>query len=101
MGKATYNLANLYYHGTKVPKDLPRASQLYHEAALKGHSEAQFTYAYMLEHGLGLPVDIRKAKQWYKEAAINAHKKARRNLSLLLKKEGNMEESHFWETKAR
>ena len=55
----------------------------------------------MLEHGLGLPVDIRKAKRWYKEAAINGHKKARWNLSLLLKKEGKTEESHFWETRAR
>ncbi len=55
------NLAQKYYYGTGVTKDLSRALRLYLEAAEKGDTEAQYIAGGMYYRGFGAPQDLQKA----------------------------------------
>jgi TPR repeat protein len=63
------NLADAYYRGAGVQKDLQQAAAWYRKAAGKGHSGAMLTYGYMLSHGEGMPQDVAAAFSMYLAAA--------------------------------
>jgi TPR repeat protein len=62
--------------GWGTEKDLPKAADLYRQAALSGYDWGQFNLANLLLHGLGIQRDRRGALAWYRLAAEQGHAKA-------------------------
>jgi len=64
------NLAQSYYYGTNVTKDLNRALRLYLKAAEQGDTEAQYIAGGMYYRGFGAPQDLKKAFSLLYGAAV-------------------------------
>ncbi len=105
---AYYQLGNIYFEGRVLKKDRPQAAQLYYEAALKGHKEAQCALAWMYENGHGMMYTLGSgiekndahAIYWYREAALQDCKVGQRNLAKLLIKELRFSDALPWLEKA-
>src|SRR6185295_9517411 len=52
-------------HGEGVPRDIPRAAELYCEAAHLGDAEAQFSLGWMYANGRGIGRDNRMASLFF------------------------------------
>ena len=63
------NLAECYFGGVGVRKNLPEAARLYRIAAGMGDTESQVQYGDLLQRGQGVPYDPVEAFTWYKRAA--------------------------------
>lgn len=67
---AMFKLARMYESCDGVKQDLNEALNLYHQAALKGHKEAQYVLGVYYAHGqMGIQKDSEKAIEYYKMAA--------------------------------
>ena len=58
-----------YETGQGNPKDLPKAFQLYIEAAEKGYDQAQFHAGNCYARGVGVGVNDKVAMEWFRKAA--------------------------------
>lgn len=72
--------AAAYEHGEGVPKDQPRAAELYCKAAKKGDAEAQYSLGWMYANGRGVPHDDTLAAALFKLAADQGYEAARKML---------------------
>jgi len=70
----------MYASGAGVPKDLPRAAELYLEAARRGDVAAQNNLGEMYEKGVSLTKNARLAAAWYRQAAQAGFAPAQFNL---------------------
>jgi TPR repeat protein len=79
---AQFELANAYYTGKGVTKDIDKAIKWYRKVAAKGHAVAQ--------HNLGViyraQEDYLKAAKWYRKAAEQGDVRAQNNLADLYMK---------------
>ena len=62
-------LANAYFVGSGVPRDVERAAHWFEKAAQAGHAEAQNQIGYFYEAGIGVPVNLERSTHWYQLAA--------------------------------
>ena len=63
------NLANCYYRGDGVLKNMPEAVRLYRIAAEMGHTGSQYQLGTCLQHGEGVPYNPVEAFKWFKRAS--------------------------------
>ena len=63
------NLANCYYRGEGMLKNLPEAARLYRIAAEMGNAISQFGLGVCLQQGQGVPYNPVEAFTWLKRAA--------------------------------
>ena len=66
---AQYSLGGMYEEGEGVPKNVPKAAQLYEASARQGMPEAQFALGLSYEFGEGVPRNRRTAIFWLDQAA--------------------------------
>jgi len=77
-------LAELYYFGLEgLAKDLPRAIELWREAAELGSIEARYSVGTRYMLGEGVKMNAAKARQFYEVAACQGHIESRHNLGNL------------------
>ena len=74
--EAYCNLANCYYRGEGVLKNLPEAARLYRIAAEMGHIGSQYRLGMCLQQGEGVPYNPVEAFTLLKRAADAGHAKA-------------------------
>jgi len=76
-GKPNYNslvkLADCFYHGISLPKNIPYAVEFYKLCAENGERDAQFQWGYCLENGIGVKKDLKSAVEYYRLAANQGH----------------------------
>ncbi|MDR2188748.1 MAG: sel1 repeat family protein [Azonexus sp.] len=65
---AKNELANLYYNGCGVKKDLEQAAAWFRNSAEQGNVDGQYSLGLMYEHGLGVKRDVMQALYWYQAA---------------------------------
>ncbi|XP_033127504.1 sel1-repeat-containing protein YbeQ-like [Anneissia japonica] len=83
--EATYRLGMCYEEGIGVVTNQAKAGDLYHKAALKGHSEAQCCMGRFHQQGLGgIPADRTEAKAWFSIASENGNKEAKESLASII-----------------
>ena len=70
---AEYNLGLLYDEGLGVERDLSKAAEFFHRAALKGHVHAAASYGYFLDTERN---DYTGAMKWYEKAASQGDEQA-------------------------
>ncbi|MBK6716986.1 MAG: sel1 repeat family protein [Burkholderiales bacterium] len=70
---AQLGLGKMATNGQIVPKDLLRAFQLFHRAALGGSIEAMDSLAWCYYKGEGTPKDISESSHWFKLASDAGH----------------------------
>ena len=70
-------------HGEGVPRDIPRAAELYCEAAHLGDAEAQFSLGWMYANGRGIGRDNRMASLFFAMAAEQGHEYAKKMLAFV------------------
>ena len=78
---ALTELAARYQQGRGVKQDLPRAAQLYEQAAKLGNAEAQFNLGNLYLLGEGVPQDDDWAFTYYRAAARQGHVLAQKNIN--------------------
>ncbi len=78
--KSRYELANCYYHGRGVAKDVARAAYWYKTAAEQGEAKAQCELAFCYETGSGVLRNEHLAAYWYEKAARQGIAKAQYGL---------------------
>ena len=91
-------LASNYYCGTYgLEKDVPRAIELWTEAAELGCNDARYKLSCMFSHGNGVPQDKTKAARYLELAAMQGHVESRHNLGYHETEKGNYERAvrHF------
>ncbi len=62
-------VADMYYLGNGVEKDLQKARYWYQQAATKGDAKAQVSLGYMYNYGEGIAQDYQQAIYWYQQSA--------------------------------
>lgn len=67
--KAQFALADRYYAGDGVLKDLPKALSLYTAAAAQGHARAHYLLGTMYGAGVGVRPDLKRAFEHYQAGA--------------------------------
>ncbi len=80
--EAQFRLAGLYRSGRGVRRELEKSHELYHQAALAGHAQAQFAYALLVEKTRA-PAAVSEARKWYRMAAAQGHARAAGRLDQL------------------
>jgi TPR repeat protein len=73
---ACFELAQYYYYGWGVQRDLDRYRTWRFKAATLGATEAQFQMGSAYRTGDGVPKDIETSLMWYLKAAAKNHPKA-------------------------
>ena len=79
---ATMTLAQQYYHGINVKKNLQDAAQLYEVAAFRGNPDAQFELGNLYLRGFGVEKDHEGGISWWEKAALNGSVIAQKALLL-------------------
>lgn len=80
---AQYNLAQMYFSGEGVPRDLPEAALWFERAATQGLAPAQHNIALAYDEGYGVGIDKAKAACWYEKAASRGMLNSMQNLGLM------------------
>lgn len=79
--EATNYLAELHYFGFEgLDKDLPRANELWRQAAELGSTEANYSLGNRYCAGEGVEMNAAKALQFYEVAACLGHVESRHNI---------------------
>ncbi len=79
---AQFILANAYYHGSFIEKNLIAAFEYYKDAAENGYAKAQFDLGNMYFAGIGTDRDYAKGFKWTQKAAMNNHSIAQYNIAI-------------------
>ena len=66
--KASYFLAECYFNGLGTKKDLKKAFDNYHKAAINHYIPAEHMLGLCYEMGYGVDIDETQAVAWYMEA---------------------------------
>ena len=82
--EAYHNLANCYYFGEGMLKNLPEAARLWRIAAEMEDPHAQHMLGNCLQQGEGVPYNPVEAFTWFKRAADAGHAAARCNVGAAL-----------------
>lgn len=77
---AQLKLAEMYYNGKGVERNLEAAAQWFKKSAVAGEAEAQFELANMYKQGMGVEKNNALAIKWYRKAANQGHRAAKRRL---------------------
>ncbi|MEO8739668.1 MAG: transglycosylase SLT domain-containing protein [Casimicrobiaceae bacterium] len=72
-----------YEHGEGVPKDQPKAAELYCDAARAGDADAMFNLGWMYANGRGVTRDDALAAAMFARSAQAGHTQARRMLDVV------------------
>jgi len=91
--EAFFRQGYAYFSGA-FPKDMKKASGLFHRAAELGSPEAHFFIATMCYEGHGVEKDMKKALYHYELAAMGGHEAARHNLGAMEGQKGNAERAY-------
>lgn len=67
-GPACHELADLYYTGDGLPRDLERALYLYDGLCAEGFTTVCIVLGYFFEHGVGFAQDLHRARREYQRA---------------------------------
>lgn len=70
-------------HGEGMPRDLPRAAELYCRLARQGVADAQYALGWMIINGRGGPRDEGVARRLFELAAAQGHEQAARLVAAL------------------
>ena len=95
---AIRSLGDFYYHGKiGLQKDIPKAVELYTEAAELGSIDALHKLGLSYDCGDGVQQDAAKAAEYYKKAAMQGHVDSRYNLGCDEANSGNHDRAlrHF------
>jgi soluble lytic murein transglycosylase-like protein len=84
--------ATAYQYGEGVPKDVPRALELFCSAARRGDAESQFDLGWIHAHGQGVPRNDSLAAFFFAAAAEQGIGQARQMLQLVGSPEGAIPE---------
>ncbi len=96
---AQYELANMYFYGNSVEKDIKQVVKLYEQAAVQGYSVAQLYLGLIYIGNKEVKEDEVKAKYWLKKSAQNGNSNGQMGYGLII--EGsNKAESLSWIKKA-
>ena len=89
---AMLTLGDQYYHGQLgLAKDVPRAIELWTEAAELGSSGAHYQLGYMYHHGIGVEEDQPRGMRHLQRAALKGNAMSRHCLGFVEFEEGNYE----------
>lgn len=88
--EAQYVLAEHYYFGQILKKDLKKSAQWCKKAAKQGHVEAQYQMGIMHSEGKGIRKSIASSRKWLRLAAKQGHLGAQRYLSGCDKDDGRV-----------
>ncbi len=80
--KALFALANIYFQGKIVPKDIKKALSLYKEAAKRGDKYSIYNLGFIYENGIGVQKDYKKAFEYYLNAAQKGYLNAKYNTAI-------------------
>ena len=83
---AQVNLANMYYAGKGVAKDMAKATEWYEKAAAQGHTDAQSKLAWIFARGEGVAKDAARVVEWTQKAAAQGDARAQLDLSWMYSK---------------
>lgn len=83
--EAIFTIGYMYHEGIGVQQDHIEAVAWYHDAAYKGHYQAQSNLGYMYDQGIGVNQDLVEAYKWYTIAAKNGYYLAIENRRLVSK----------------
>ena len=90
--EAMHVLGDQYYHGgLGLTKDVPRAIELWTQAAGLGSMEAHYQLGFMYCTGDGVDEEKPRGIRHWQQAAMNGHVLSRHNLGIVEFKEGNYE----------
>lgn len=102
--QAQYELARAYEAGNGVPKNFPKALELYTSAAERGFGPAQMTLGYFYQYGEGVPKNPEKALSWSRKAADQGAPQAAHNIGVMYDEGVDISEDNSqaikWYTKA-
>ena len=95
-----YDVANKYYSGTELKKNLQTAFEWFKLSAEQGYASAQNSLGIMYEDGEGVEQNYQEAMNWYRKSAEQGNPCAQYNLGQLYRKgQGvteNKEEAVKW-----
>lgn len=77
---AQFKLANCYYEGSDISKNLEKAFEWYSKSAEQGYSDAQYCLGNLYYLGDGVPKDVSKAVKWFSKSAEQGNVDAQVNL---------------------
>jgi len=87
--KAQFDLADAYFEGKGIPKDLAKGIDWLRKSASQGYTGAEVTLGVLYQNGVQVPKDPHEAAKWYRKAAKQSDKdpkhaaKAQSNLGSL------------------
>src|SRR5271170_607592 len=81
--KQEIELAEAYFFGDGVPRDVSEAARWYEKAAADGDPVAQNQIGYFYQAGIGVPRDPVRAAHWYQLASASGLGEATVNLGIL------------------
>lgn len=87
--KAQFDLAEAYFEGNGIPKDLATGIDWLRKSASQGYAGAEVTLGFLYQNGVQVPKDPHEAAKWYRKAARQSDKdpkhaaKAQSNLGTL------------------
>lgn len=94
---AVAKLAEAYYTGNMVERDIGKSITLYRKAAELGVASAQNKYASLLFQGIDIDKNQQEAKKWFIKAMEQGNEQATRNLLAIYKMEsrwGSLKSRH-------
>ncbi len=99
-----YVLAEKYYYGKDVEKNLERSFDLYLSAAEHGYEKAYYDVGYAYRYGKGVEKDDERAFVWLLRSAECGESKAQYRVGYMygnaIGTEQNYEKSYYWHIKA-
>ena len=88
--EAIFNLGNLYYYGELgLAKDVPRAMELWTQAAELGFPDAHYAIGHSYYNGDGVEEDEPRSIRHWQQAAMQGHVPSRHNLGVTEDINGN------------
>lgn len=81
--EAQYQLALRYKNGTGIPKNLPKAIELFTKAAEQSHAKALHSLGYMYIKGIGVTKNANTARTFFEKSAALNFDVAMYNLGLM------------------
>ena len=75
--KAQFDLAQAYFEGNGVPKDLAKELEWLRKSAAQGYAGAEVTLGFLYQNGVQVPKDPHEAAKWYRKAARQSDKDAK------------------------
>ena len=72
--KAQFDLADAYFEGNGVPRDLPKGLEWLRKSAAQGYAGAEVTLGVLYQNGVQVPKDPHEAAKWYRKAARQSQK---------------------------